>query len=277
MNILIIGGDRRTLEIIKSLQIKHKVDVLGFKALGLDTIKLDKLNFNNYDAIIFPVSGINEDLTINATFNTTNLDISNIEFNIKENCKIFSGIQTKKLDELCSENYIKLMNFNDVSVENSIPTAEGVIADIIQNTDETLNNLNITILGYGRVGKTLVDYLMKLEANINVGVIEETDYITLIYRHIKVFYSTNLIYNIRNSDVIINTVPHPILNNQNLNFVKKYAYIIDIASAPYGIDYNYAKEKNIKYSILKGIPGKTASKTSGNILAKKISMILEED
>jgi dipicolinate synthase subunit A len=168
------------------------------------------------------------------------------------------------------------MSFDDVAIENSISTSEGIIADIIQNTDYTLNNSNITVLGYGRVGKTLVNKLLKLGANVNVGVIKESDYISLIYENINVFYTTDMKNNLINSNIIINTVPRLLLDKINLNYTKKDVYIIDIASAPYGIDFEYAKDKKIKYTILKGIPGKVAPKTAGTILANKINKILKE-
>lgn len=272
-NILIIGGDKRTLQIIKILQKDNNVDIIGFDTLELDTVDFKELNIKKYNVIIFPIDGIHDDYSITCPFSSKNISVKEINFN---KCIIFSGIGSKKLDETFKSDYIKLMSFDDVAIENSISTSEGIIADIIQNTDYTLNNSNITVLGYGRVGKTLVNKLLKLGANVNVGVIKELDYISLIYENINVFYTTDMKNNLINSDIIINTVPKLLLDKINLNYTKKDVYIIDIASAPYGVDFECAKDKKIKYTILKGIPGKVAPKTAGTILANKINKILKE-
>ena len=276
MKILIIGGDKRTLEIIRILKHDNYIDIIGFKNLDLDTIDINNLNIHEYDAIIFPLNGIQDDYTVNCPFNDLNINVKNINFHLSENCIIFSGTESNKLDELFGKNYKKLMSCEDVAAENSIPTAEGIISNIIENTDETINNANITVLGYGKVGKTLTQKLLALGANVNIGVIEEADYISLIYKNIKVFYTFDMQNALSKSKIIINTVPKLLLDKTNLDYVKNDAYIIDISSAPFGVDFEYAENKNLKYSILKGIPGKVAPKTAGAILAKKIKKILKE-
>lgn len=278
MKILFIGGDKRSLEMIKELQNnERKVDIIGFNLLELDTLNINDVKIVEYDVIIFPVDGLKDDDTVTCLFNQTNLNLSTIDFRIKDNCIVFSGIKTRRLEELFKNKYVKLMDFNDVSVENSIPTVEGIIAHIIQNTDYTINGATITILGYGRVGKILVDRLIKLGAYIKVGVIEEEDYIQLFSKNIKPFYTNNMKEEIATSDIIINTVPKLLLNKTHLDEIKNDTYIIDISSIPYGVDFDYAKSKNINVVLLQGIPGKIAPKTAGNILAKKIKTIIKEE
>ena len=47
-------------------------------------------------------------------------------------------------------------------------------------------------------------------------------------------------------DIIINTIPFQILDEERLNLVNKDAVLIDLASNPGGIDRKVAKENNIK-------------------------------
>lgn len=277
MKILFIGGDKRTLEIIRILKKSYQdIDIIGYNTLGLDTIHINDINIKDYDVIILPVDGIKEDYTVTCYFNEGSLNLEGMNFETKEGTLIFTGIKTSRLDDLFGDNYIRLMDFDDIAIENSIPTAEGVIANIIQNTDYTIDGANIVVLGYGRCGKTLAQKLAGLGANVSVGIIREKNDDFLIQNEIKVFYTNHdMKENIENSDIIINTVPILLLDEYALNAVKEGTYIIDIASSPYGVDFESAKRKGINAVLLPGIPGKIAPITAGEILAKKIESIIK--
>ena len=68
-------------------------------------------------------------------------------------------------------------------------------------------------------------------------------------------------------DVIINTVPARILTNDKLAGYKG-ALLIDIASAPYGFDMEFAKQLHCNSALMPGIPGRYATKRAGEILGK---------
>ena len=278
MRILFIGGDKRTLEIINILKERYAdIDIVGYNTLALDTIKLKEINNKYYDVIIFPVDGIKDDCTVTSYFNESDLFLNEMDLNIKERTLVFSGVKTSKLDSIFGNNYIKLMDFDDVSIKNSIPTAEGVIANIIENTDYTINDSNIVVLGYGRCGKTLTQKLIGLGATVSVGISENSNDSFLKQNRVKLFSTKdNMKENIKNCDIIVNTVPALLLDSNNLNHMKKNVYIIDISSYPYGIDFEYAQTKNIKAVLLSSIPGKVAPKIAGKILADKIINIIKE-
>jgi dipicolinate synthase subunit A len=63
-------------------------------------------------------------------------------------------------------------------------------------------------------------------------------------------------------DIIINTVPSKILDKNLLAIVRQDALLIDLASIPGGVDFEYAKERGLKIIHELGIPGKTAYKTA---------------
>ena len=281
MNVLVLGGDKRYLEIINSFIKKdYKVDLVGYKT------KIDKTNIldikdvdvSKYDIILFPVNGIKEDYIINGQFD---FQISpDFLEKTNENVLIFSGIKTPILDQLLKKSNrgaIILMKEKDIIKENVIPTVEGIIADIIVNTNITLKGANVLVIGYGNVGKYLTDILNKLGCNTIVSIKEKQDKIILNDKNIHNIFSDdkNTMHNVLMSiDIIINTVPKLVLNKDYINFIKKEAYVLDIASHPNGIDQEALKEKGINYKIYLGIPSKVASKTSGLILTKKINTLI---
>ena len=71
-------------------------------------------------------------------------------------------------------------------------------------------------------------------------------------------------------DIIFNTIPSLILDEQKLKLLKKNAVIIDLASKPGGVDFNKAKELNIKTIWALALPGKVAPVTSAKYLQECI-------
>lgn len=281
MNCLILGGDKRYYEIIKNfLNRGYNVDIVGYKNKidNAVSINYDKLQIEKYDIIIFPVNGVKDNFII---MGEENFKI-NPDFLIKakDSCLIFAGINTPCLEQLMNISKKKvnfLMKDKQVIKENAIPTVEGIIANLIINTDITINNSNIMVIGYGNIGSYLVDILSKLNADLIVSIIEPNDEFLLKQKNIKSVYSNDLdsmkIY-LSNIDIIVNTVPSLILNREYIDCIKPNCYILDVASYPHGVDKKYLDHKNLKNQIYLGIPSDIAPKTAGKILSKKINTIL---
>ena len=281
MNCLILGGDRRYYQIIENfINRGYNVDIVGYKKEFEKAQLLDysELQISKYDVIIFPVSGVGDNFLVKAEQNFK------IEPNIlnmaKKDCLIFSGINTLCLEEikkLSGRNITYLMQDRKVICDNVIPTVEGIVADLILNTDITLDKSKIMVIGYGNVGSYLVNVLKKLNANLVVSVIEKCDKSSLEKQAIASVYSYDKMAMqmfLQSVDMVVNTVPTLVLNKQYIDSLKHDCYVLDIASKPHGIDKNYLDQKQIKNKIYLGIPADIAPKTSGNILSKKINSII---
>ena len=82
--------------------------------------------------------------------------------------------------------------------------------------------------------------------------------------------------NLKQFDVIINTVPHMILSEEKLKYVKKDCLLIDLASNPGGIDKKAVKEQKLKFVWALSLPGKVAPTTSAEFIKETIYNILKE-
>ena len=285
MNILVLGGDLRYLEIISDLSINNSVDVVGYKNTfindRINNINMDDVCISKYGSIIFPVNGVMDGNLINCRFNNTSIEIpDDFLVGCRKDALIFSGISTPCLDKLLSNASMEcfyLMKDNDVIKSNSIPTVEGIIADIIYNTEFTINGSNVLVFGYGNIGKVLVKYLNMLGANVTVSVILSSDKDILDSNGINCFYSSDvhsLINSIGFNDIIINTVPNTVIDNSLIKYINRDSYVLDISSHPHGVDREVLDEFFIKNKLYLGIPGKVAPKTSGKILSKKINQVM---
>ena len=72
----------------------------------------------------------------------------------------------------------------------------------------------------------------------------------------------------------MNTIPVQILDKSRLDLIKNDALIIDLASNPGGVDFEYAKSKDIKTIWALALPGKVAPVSSAEYIKTTIYNIL---
>lgn len=198
---------------------------------------------------------------------------------------------------------IDLMQNDELTILNTIATAEGAISDIVTNTDFNLHGSKVLILGFGRVSKVLAKKLKALDANVTCAARKESDFawmealgynvanINLLGKnnlanefdsldkkddvgaHLKSYDSQNL----NQYDIIINTVPTIILDKEKLQYVNKNCFLLDLASKPGGFDQEYISENKLNYKWSLAIPGKVAPVTSAMYIKNTIDNILKKE
>jgi dipicolinate synthase subunit A len=284
MKVAVFGGDARQIEIIHALtELNAKVYLFGFDKLANNFPGGFKENYEEFipigiDAIILPVPGTDELGKVESFFSNKETYLSDFFVNnTKPSSIIYSGIRTKFLDDIskrCGRKLVCLMERDDIAVYNSIPTAEGVIMLVIQNTDKTIHNSNVTILGHGRCGITLTRIFLALGANVKVGVRKPEQLARVFEMGAVPFSLEDIEKEIVNTEICINTIPHIVLTSKVIAKMPTQTYIIDIATKPGGTDFIYAEKRGIKALLAPGLPGIVAPKTAGRIIANVLCNLL---
>jgi dipicolinate synthase subunit A len=286
MQIAIIGGDARQLEIIRKLtELDAKLSLIGFEQLdhaftGATKEKMAEVNFSQLDAIILPVAGTGLDGHVDTIFSNEKVTLlEEMLMKTPSHCVVFSGISNSYLTgitERANRGLVKLFNRDDVAIYNSIPTVEGTIMMAIQHTDFTIHGSNVTVLGLGRVGMSVARTFHLLGAKVKVGA-RKTEHIARITEMgLTPFHLDEVSQWVRDSDICINTIPHPIVTASVISKMPAHTLIIDLASKPGGTDFRYAEKRGIKALLAPSLPGIVAPKTAGNILANVLTQLLQE-
>ena len=150
---------------------------------------------------------------------------------------------------------IDYLNREELSILNAIPTSEGAIQIMMEELPITLHDSNCLVLGFGRIAKVLSHMLTGLGAHVACCARKHSDLAwirTLGYRPMHI---SELSENVRNFDVILNTIPAQILTREVLDKTKTDVLVIDLASKPGGVDFEAAKELNIKTIWALSLPG----------------------
>ena len=120
----------------------------------------------------------------------------------------------------------------------------------------------------------MADRLVGLKADVTVSARKDTDFAFLQTDNIKHIETGKIKSHINEFDIIFNTVFTPVIKKEDLINCKKVCLLIELASAPYGIDIEAAKSLKLKVIIAPGLPGKIAGYTAAKILFETIKKLI---
>ena len=286
MKFAIIGGDLRTIKLAVMLaKEQNQVYVYGLeKAEELKNIKnieqceSIKKAIQEVEIVIGPIPFSSNGKTINMPFSDKEISIREMMHVINAKVLIAGGI-TPEVYEMANDEYIEIIDImkrEELAVLNTIATAEGTIQVAIENTNKIIHGSEILILGFGRIGQVLARKLAGLSAKVTCAARKDEDLAWIqAYGH-KATNINSLGENLKLYDIIINTVPHIILNEERLKYIKKDCLLIDLASNPGGIDKKAVKDNKLKFVWALSLPGKVAPITTAEFIKDTIYNIIKE-
>lgn len=287
MQIAVIGGDARQLEVVRKLtELDAKLLLVGFEQLdhaftGAVKEKMEDVNFSEVDAVILPVRGTDGDGKVETIFSNEEVILTKEMIqSTPPHCIFYTGISQPYLDDLLKEanrKQILLFERDDVAIYNSIPTVEGTIMMAIQHTDFTIHGASVAVLGLGRVGMSVARAFQALGAKVKVGARKSEDIARITEMALQPFYLNQLAQEVKEVDIVINTIPASIITAVVLAHMPVHTLIIDLASKPGGTDFRFAEKRGIKALLAPSLPGIVAPKTAGQILANALGQLIQED
>lgn len=152
----------------------------------------------------------------------------------------------------------------EYQIANARLTAEGAIALLRPETG--LSGAHILLLGYGRIARLLARELQKAGALVTAAARSGEQRAWAEAEGIEALPLDALSDALDRFDVIIGTIPAPVLTEPLLVLVRKDALLLELASAPGGIDAAAAHERGLRYIRAPGLPAKYAPERAAVIL-----------
>lgn len=205
-----------------------------------------------------------------------NLSIYQLLSNLRPGQSFFAGCipdDFKATAEEIGVHVFDLMSDPSLSLFNTIATAEGAICEAIKRSPINLHQSSCAILGYGRCGRTLSHYLKGMFCNIYVASIQAEECAQAALIADKTGTLQNFGSCVGEFDFIFNTIPSMVVPSRLLEKMKSSVTIIDIASAPGGVDFTAARELGISAVLCPGLPGKYAPVSSARAVKETIEKI----
>ncbi len=283
---LVLGGDLRNVKLAGMLADDgNRVYSFGQDRSDeiLDDGRIEKCTslktaMEKAQVIIGPVPFSSNEDFINAPFAHDKIMIDDLMKTNKGKIFISGSIKDdlrKQLDEKYME-VIDIMKRDDLAILNTIATAEGTIEVAIKNTDKILQGSRVLILGFGRVGKIVANKFSKMSAIVTCAARKVSDLAWIKAYGYNSLNINDMLYDLKEFDIIINTVPQTILRERELKHIDAEALLIDLASSPGGIDGKMAKSMGLNFIWALALPGRIAPSSSAKFIKDTVYTILEE-
>ena len=247
MKYLIDISDARNM-ILKQLLIKDGEQVLDFNE---DNLK----NLNSGDSLIFSPA--------------KKFDKEFLE-SLPNNIKLICGNLTDESKQIISEKQIfhqNLMEDEIFSVKNANLTAEGIIAKILELSPKSIYENNVLILGGGRIAIALSVLLAKLGVKFSIVSFNNIKFPRYyLYTNIC-FYKKQYLNEIQNYDVIVNTIPAKIFEDEEIKKIKEDTLFLETASLNC-LDEN--KANHFVYLKCPALPSKYCLVSAGRLMYEAI-------
>lgn len=164
--------------------------------------------------------------------------------------------------ELAGYRCIDLLQDERYLAENAMITAHCAIRVAAERMNVTWQSCPVLILGWGRIGKCLGQLLKALGAEVSVAARKETDRSMITALGYDAEDTGRLSYILKRYRVIFNTVPYPVLRDEQIAYCRRDCVRIELASKP-GIPADGT------VSAL-GLPGKMAPESAGKLIARTV-------
>ena len=283
-SITVVGGDLRTVKLIEMLDNDgYKVYTYGLEnseeVLNMERVELCPTLEEAVSAskvVVGPIPLSSDRKRLSMPFARNNVELGDFVSALKGKYLIAGNIGIKEELDANGIQFTDLLKREEFSVLNTIATAEGTIQIAMEETQRTLHGSNVLVMGFGRIGKVLAKMLDGIGAKVYCEARKNEDIYWIKAYGYNPIHLNDLNENLGKFDIIINTIPFQILDEERLNLVKKESIIIDLASNPGGVDRRAAREKNLKVIWALSLPAKVAPLTSAEFIKETIYHVLKE-
>ena len=236
-------------------------------------------------AVILPLPTSVDGYTLNSPLNAEgeSLKLRELLEVMDASTLLVGGRIPHEFSILANTKGVKTVDFferEDFQIRNAYTTAEAALSIAMNSMTREIRGAKIAVTGYGRISKCLVDLLLGMGADVTVAARKDAD---LSFAEIKGAHplkidetqqSAGMQSLMHGFDVVYNTVPCWLFDRHFLENVDKNTFLIDLASAPGGVDICAAKELNSNVLWATSLPGKYAPLSAGQWIASCVDRIL---
>ena len=160
-------------------------------------------------------------------------------------------------------------------IANAVPTAEGAVQLAMEHLPITIHRSRILITGFGKVGQCTAQRFRALGAQVSIcarsaGQLALAESIDCHPIPLSQMEANQVPF-----DLIINTVPSPVLTAKHLAAAQA-PLLLELASPPGGFDPTAVQELGLQFISAQGLPGKVAPLTAARIIQETLYHALEE-
>ena len=267
MNLLLAGGDRRMLALRLLLQNDgHEVHTIGL--VEGDAATADP---SAADALIFawPFSAKNG---LVPTITGEQIRPEELLGSTRPGTAVIGGRGLEDWHFLKRYESVEAFNRANASI-----SAEATVFEVMLRADRALNDLKILVTGYGLFGSAAAQKLKVLGADVWIAARRAEMRKQAELDGLRACSMEDMGERLSDTDFVLNTVPAPVLGERELRKLKKGAWVLEAASAPYGFNRDMATALGLNAVLLPGLPARYAPQSAAKALHAAVRELLKEE
>jgi dipicolinate synthase subunit A len=178
---------------------------------------------------------------------------------------VFVGRRTPELAEAAKAAEIHIYEYDpdqELMLLRAPAIVEGAIQQAIQNTDITINDAEVVVVGFGNIGSLLARRLQGLGAHVHVAARNPIQRAAAYAGGAQAHKLEELLNLAPRLDMVFSTVPARVVGREMLERLPPGALVLDIASPPEHADLELAEKLGHRAVWARGL-GKRAPITVG--------------
>ncbi|HET7849340.1 MAG TPA: dipicolinate synthase subunit DpsA [Pseudolabrys sp.] len=270
--IAVVAGDRREQEIARcAAATGATVKAYGFPwpEKGIEGVVREEgaaACLNGADFALFPIPGIAPDGALFAPQCPERIIPDHTMLRaMRRPAHIILGWADAKLKAACEPLGIGLHEYewdDDLMLLRGPAIVEGMLKAVIENTDITIHNAKICLVGQGTIGSLATRTLYALGARVHVAARNPVQRAAAYAAGAEPHELNKLGDVFKDTDIVISSVPSQIVGRDALARLPKHALLVDLAAPPGGIDRDAAAALGLKFVWARGL-GSRAPVTVG--------------
>ncbi len=277
-SVIILGGDERSRFLDKYFRSA------GFftYCFGLgEDVKQEMLYTalrSNMAALILPLPASRDGETVNMPNAETKLTFRSLCELLPAGSTVFGGMLPAYAVRMFSEKGAQVVDYYDeeVIVQNAHLTAVGTLRVLSELCADSPCALRIAVTGFGRVAKAVAKILSENGCVPTVAARRADARAEALHAGYEALEIADLQNSLSCFDVVINTVPAQLFSKACLSVSAPTVGFIDLASAPFGVDFDAAGALGIAAVNAQSLPGKYTPQAAAEIVGEKIKKLLSE-
>ena len=292
INIAMLGGDRRQIAAVRRLSEHYS----NIKVFGIDEKYLEKTEgiiicddiahaLADAEVAVLPLPASVDGTTLNSPLcaDQEGKRLNCVLKLLPPDAVIVGGRMPQGFvvaAETAGYRVIDYFTYEDLQIKNAYTTAEAALSIAMNSLDKNLRGARVAVTGYGRIAKHLCSLLLSIGADVTIAARRDSD---LSWAQscgcdtLKIGADKSWLTSLESGyDVIYNTVPTWLFDRDFLSRAAKSTFIVDLASAPGGVDIRAAKELGANVSWATSLPGKYAPRSAGELIADCVGKIVRE-
>ncbi len=274
--IVLLGGDLRQRYLNTFLKEKG-CSTYCFGLYPGDSLQaVQEVLRSKYVAAVLPLPVTRDGTHVQMPLTNEILPLAQVLADIRPGSLAAGGIMPGAFAESLRQKGVTVSDYydEDFILKNAELTAEGVLLELRKHTAAPLETLRIAVTGFGRVAKAVTKALRTQNCTPVIAARSEAARDEAKRAGVPAVSIAALCATAGEYDVIINTVPAQILGADALRRTKSGVLLLDVASAPFGVDFAAAEQLQRTAVKALSLPGKYTPQAAAQIVGEKLLSLL---